>query len=231
MKITFLGHATVLVEMNSKKILFDPFITGNSLTQHIDISYLVVYYLFVTHGHEDHVLDVEAIMKNNPDALLVSNFEIVSWFGKKISLAMRWITGEKHEFDFGTVKYVNAVHSSVLPDGNYEGNPGGFIVYDDSKSLYIAGDTALTKDMELIPLLCPKLDVALLPVGDNFTMGYEDTLIASDLIRCDTIIGYHFDTFPPIEIDKPKAVKYFKDKDKDKGKELVLLNVGESLSI
>ena len=190
-----------------------------------------MYYLFVTHGHEDHVLDVEAIMKNNPDALLVSNFEIVSWFGKKISLAMRWITGEKHEFDFGTVKYVNAVHSSVLPDGTYEGNPEGFIVYDDSKSLYIAGDTALTKDMELIPLLCPKLDVALLPVGDNFTMGYEDTLIASDLIRCDTIIGYHFDTFPPIEIDKPKAVKYFKDKDKDKGKELVLLNVGESLSI
>ena len=227
MKITFLGHATVLVEMNSKKILFDPFITGNSLSQHIDISHLAVDYVFVTHGHEDHVLDVEAVMKNNPDALLVSNFEIVSWFGKKDISGHAMNHGGKYEFDFGTAKYVNAVHSSILPDGTYGGNPGGFVLYDDSKYLYVAGDTALTKDMELIPLLCPKLDVALLPVGDNFTMGYEDALIASDLIRCDKIIGYHFDTFPPIEIDKPKAVKYFKDK----GKELVLLNVGESLSI
>ena len=85
----------------------------------------------------------------------------------------------------------------------------------------------MTKDMELIPLSCPKLDIAVLPIGDNFTMGYEDALIASELIQCDKIIGYHYDTFPPIEIDKSKAIEYFKTK----GKELILLDIGESISV
>lgn len=227
MKITFLGHATLLVEMNDKKILFDPFISGNPLSANINIQNLIVDYIFVSHGHEDHVLDVEAIAKNNDDTLLVSNFEIVSWFGKKNIKGHPMNHGGKHKFDFGTAKYVNAIHSSVLPDGSYGGNPGGFVLYNDSKSIYIAGDTALTKDMELIPMTCPRLDVAVLPIGDNFTMGYEDAFVASDLIGCNKIIGYHYDTFPPIEIDKQKATEYFNNK----GKELILLNIGESISI
>lgn len=227
MKITYLGHATLLVEMNGKKILFDPFITGNELASKIDIDSLKVDYVFVTHGHQDHVLDVEAVLKNNPDAVLVSNFEIISWFGEKGLEGHPMNHGGKYSFDFGTVKYVNAIHSSVLPDGSNGGNPGGFVIYDDSKCVYIAGDTALTKDMELIPLTCPKLDIAILPIGDNFTMGYEDAAIASDFVACNQVLGYHYDTFPPIKIDKTKAVEHF-DK---KGKKLILPDIGESITL
>lgn len=216
-----------MLELNNKKILFDPFISGNPLASDIDIAKLSVDYIFVTHGHEDHVLDVEQISKNNADALLVSNFEIVSWFGEKKVKGHPMNHGGKYNFDFGTAKYVNAIHSSVLPDGSYGGNPGGFVIYNKEKSIYIAGDTALTKDMELIPLTCPKLDIAVLPIGDNFTMGYEDAFIASEFINCDKIIGYHYDTFPPIKIDKKEAIEFFKKN----GKELILLNIGESLSV
>lgn len=227
MKITYLGHATLLIEMNGKKILFDPFISGNEMASKIDIDSLKVDYIFVTHGHQDHVLDVEAIAKNNPEALLVSNFEIVTWFGEKGIKGHPMNHGGKYIFDFGTAKYVNAIHSSTLPDGSNGGNPGGFVLYNDSNSIYIAGDTALTKDMELIPKTCPKLDIAVLPIGDNFTMGYEDAAIASDYIECDKVIGCHYDTFPPIKIDKVKAINHFEGK----GKKLMLPDIGDSITI
>lgn len=227
MKITFLGHATLLVKMNGKKILIDPFITANPLATHININDIECDYIFITHGHQDHILDVKIVHKNNPDALLVSNYEIVTWFEAKGIKGHPMNHGGKRDFDFGTAKYVNAVHTSGLPDGSYGGNPGGFVFYNESNSIYIAGDTALTKDMELIPMTCPKLDIAVLPIGDNFTMGYEDACLASDFIDCNKIIGYHYDTFPPIKIDKEKAVNYFKDK----GKQLILLDVGESMSV
>jgi len=227
MKITFLGHATLLLEMNDKKILVDPFISGNPLASKIDLDSLVVDYIFITHGHQDHVLDVERIAKNNDKTILVSNFEIVSWFQEKGLNGHPMNHGGKYSFDFGTAKYVNAVHSSVLPDGTYGGNPGGFVIYDDDQCIYIAGDTALTRDMELIPMTCPKLDIAVLPIGDNFTMGYEDALIASDFVKCDKIIGCHYDTFPPIKLDHEKAVDHFEKK----GKELILLEIGESFSV
>ena len=227
MKITFFGHATLLIEINNKKILVDPFISANSLASHINIDDIKCDYIFITHGHQDHLLDVRKIHENNPDALLVSNYEIVNWFQAKGIKGHPLNHGGKHKFDFGMAKYVNAVHTSGLPDGSYGGNPGGFVIYNDQNSIYIAGDTALTKDMELIPLTCPKLDVAILPIGDNFTMGYEDACVASDFIACDKIIGCHYDTFPPIEIDKGKAVKYFEDR----GKQLILLEIGASIDV
>lgn len=138
MKITFLGHATMLVEMKGKKILFDPFISGNEMASNIDLNDLKVDYIFLTHGHQDHVLDVETIAKNNPEALLVSNFEIVTWFGEKGIQGHPMNHGGKYLFDFGTAKYVNAIHSSTLPDGSNGGNPGGFVLYNESNSIYIA---------------------------------------------------------------------------------------------
>jgi len=227
MKITFLGHATVLLELNNKKILFDPFITENPLAGNIDIDELRADYIFITHGHQDHVLDVARIHKNNPDTLLVSNFEIVSWFSQKGIKGHPMNHGGKYSFDFGTAKYVNAIHSSVLPDGSSGGNPGGFVLHDDAQCIYVAGDTALTRDMELIQTTCPKLDAAILPIGDNFTMGYEDACIASDFIECDKIIGYHYDTFPPIKIDQAMAVEHFMRR----GKELILLDIGGSVTL
>ena len=114
-----------------------------------------------------------------------------------------------------------------MPDGTYGGNPGGYVIYDESNAVYIAGDTALTRDMELIPMSCPSLDVSILPIGDNFTMGHKDAFIASELINCKKVIGYHFDTFPPIKIDKAEALEYFNKKEK----ELILPTVGESITI
>lgn len=222
MKITFLGHATLLLEFNGKSILVDPFISGNAQASHIDIDAIRCDYILVTHGHQDHVLDVERIASNNPGALLVSNYEIVTWFGAKGIQGHPMNHGGQYSFDFGTVKYVNAIHSSVLPDGSYGGNPGGFVIYNDKQCVYIAGDTALTMDMKLIPMTCPTLDLAILPIGDNFTMGYKDACIASDFIQCDHVLGYHFDTFPPIKLDRKKAQSHFEEK----GKDLILLDIG-----
>ena len=133
--------------------------------------------------------------------------------------------GGKRSFEFGTVKYVNAIHSSMLPDGSYGGAPGGFVVWNNEVSFYFAGDTALTWDMKLIPITCPKLDFAILPIGDNFTMGYEDAVIASDFIQVDKIIACHYDTFGYIKINHDAAIKEFKNA----GKELILLEPGSSL--
>ncbi len=226
MKITYLGHASLLIAFNGKRLLFDPFITGNPLAKDIDIATIEADYILITHGHQDHVLDVEAIA-NRTGAMLISNFEIISWFGEKGVKGHPMNHGGKFDFDFGTVKYVNAIHSSVLPDGTYGGNQGGFVIWDEDQCLYVAGDTALTLDMKLIPMTCPKLDIAILPIGDNFTMGYEDALIASDLVGCSRVLGYHFDTFPPIEIDKEKAKQLFSED----GKELIVPEIGESFEV
>lgn len=224
MKVTYFGHATVLIELGSTRLLFDPFITGNPLAQHVDIQEIKADYILITHGHEDHVLDVEAIARNN-NATLISNFEIISWFGAKGLSGHPMNHGGKYTFDFGTVKYVNAIHSSVLPDGTYGGNPGGFVIWNENTCVYVAGDTALSKDMKLIPETCPKPDLAILPIGDNFTMGYEDAVIASDYVNCNKVIGYHFDTFPPIKIEHLKAKELFAKHQK----ELIIPEIGETI--
>ncbi len=226
MKVTYYGHASFQVEMNGRHLVFDPFISSNSKAGHIRVDDIKADYLLLSHGHGDHVEDVEKIARNN-GATVVSCFEIVSWFENKGIKGHPMNHGGKWKFDFGTLKYVFATHSSVLPDGTYGGNPGGFVLWDDAVCFYFAGDTALTMDMKLIPLTCPKLDFAILPVGDNFTMGYEDAALAAEFIECDTIIGCHFDTFPYVAIDHGAAKKAFEAK----GKKLLLPAVGETVEI
>lgn len=227
MKITFLGHATLLIEIENHSLIVDPFISGNTLASHIDLNSIKADYILLTHGHQDHVLDVETIAKNNPSPTIISNYEVVQWFGEKGFQGHPLNHGGQHSWDFGTLKYVNAIHSSVLPDGSYGGNPGGFVLSTGSKCIYIAGDTALTMDMKLIPMTCPKLDLAILPIGDNFTMGYQDAAIASDFVDCDTVLGYHYDTFPPIALNKDQALAHFKNH----SKELLLPAIGETITI
>ena len=222
MKITYIGHGGFIVEVNGKTLVFDPFITPNDLAKDkINISDIKADYVLLTHGHEDHVADAATIAKAN-DAPIISNYEIVSWYGEKGLKGHPMNHGGKWEFDFGTVNYVNAVHSSVLPDGTYGGNPGGFVITTDEGTFYFAGDTALTWDMKLIPMLYPKLDFAILPIGDNFTMSYEHAVIASDFIECDNIIGCHYDTFGFIEINHEAAQQAFITK----GKKLTLPEIG-----
>ncbi|MCC5937660.1 MAG: metal-dependent hydrolase [Lunatimonas sp.] len=223
-EVTFYGHSAFLITIDGKKVLFDPFITPNDGAKSIDISKISPDYILVSHGHADHVADVEEIAKQS-GAMLVSNFEIVSWFQKKgIENVHPMNHGGSKVFDFGKVKYVNAIHSSTLPDDSPGGNPGGFVVETKHGSFYYAGDTALTYDMKLIGEEF-SIDFALLPIGDNFTMGIEDALKAADFVGTDRVIGMHYDTFPYILLDKEQAQR----KALEAHKELILLEIGEKI--
>jgi L-ascorbate metabolism protein UlaG (beta-lactamase superfamily) len=223
MKITFYGHASLGIEVSGKHIVIDPFISANPKASHIDLSTLKADYILLTHAHQDHILDTETIAKKT-GAIIVSNYEIATYFGNKGLQYHPMNHGGSWHFDFGKVKYVNAVHTSSFPDGSYGGQPGGFVIEGEHKNIYIAGDTALTMDMKIIPLQT-KLDLAILPIGDNFTMGINDAIIASDFVDCDKVLGYHYDTFGYIEINHEKAIKDFFDA----GKDLMLLEIGESI--
>ncbi len=227
MKITYYGHSCFLVEAGGKRLLFDPFVSGNSLVTKINAGDIRCDYILLTHGHSDHVADVETVMQYSPAAVIVGIWEIHAHYSAKGYPTHPMNKGGWWSFDFGGVKMVNAVHSSSFPDGSYAGEPAGFVLETPDGTLYMAGDTALTLDMQLIPRTCPKLDVAILPIGSNFTMDYQDAVIASDFIACDRIIGCHYDTFGFIKIDHDKAKAAFAEK----GKELILLEIGASIEI
>ncbi|WP_394759511.1 metal-dependent hydrolase [Flavobacterium sp.] len=225
MKITFYGHASIGIEVAGKHILIDPYISANPKASHIDINSIKADYILITHAHNDHILDVEVIAKRT-NAVIVSNYEIATHFGNKGFQFHPMNHGGSWDFDFGNVKYVNAIHTSSFPDGSYGGNPGGFVIEGEHKNIYIAGDTALTMDMKLIPMRT-KLDLAILPIGDNFTMNVDDAILASDFVDCDKVLGYHYDTFGYIEVNHDEAKKKFFDA----GKDLMLLEIGESIDL
>lgn len=228
MNITYFGHNCFLIEINGIKVLFDPFITQNPISDIKDISSIQCDYILLTHGHGDHCADVLEVLKFNPEAILISNFEVVNWFQNQREIqAIPMNIGGKIKTKFGSIKIVNAIHSSAMPDGSYGGNPLGFIIYTDTKKFYFAGDTALTMDMKLIGEYYGPIDFSIMPIGDHFTMGYEDALIASDFVNTKTVIGAHYDTFEWIKIDHDKAINCFKSANK----ELILIPLSQSITI
>ena len=224
MKITAYGHACLSIETAGTIVLVDPFISGNPNAAHIDINSIKADYILLTHAHQDHILDAEAIAKNT-GAVIVSNYEIASHYGAKGFSYHPMNHGGSWKFDFGLVRYVNAIHTSSFPDGSYGGQPGGFVIEAD-KNIYIAGDSSLTMDMQLIPMRT-QLDLAILPIGNNFTMDIDDAVIAADFVQCNRVLGYHYDTFGYIEIDPQIA----KQKFAKAGKELVLLEIAACLEL
>ena len=226
MNLTFYGHSCFSVTVNKKKLLFDPFITGNELAKDINIDAIEADYILLSHGHYDHVADAESIAKRT-GATVIAAYEVAMWFaGKGIEKYQPMNTGGKWKFDFGTVKAVNAIHSSSLPDGSYGGNPMGFIIMNDEQNFYYSGDSALTLDMQLVPMFA-NIDFALLPIGDNFTMGMEDAVQAAKMVQTKMVIGLHYDTFGYIKIDHQKAIDLFKKNEL----ELKLLAIGETIEI
>jgi len=226
MQFTYLGHSCFCITINGKKLLFDPFITGNELAAAIDVNSIEADYILLSHGHFDHVADAELIAKRT-GATIIANYEVAMWFaGKGIEKYHPMNPGGKWSFDFGTIKCINAIHSSSLPDGSYGGTPMGFIIMNDEQNFYYAGDTALTLDMQLIPLFA-NIDFAILPVGDNFTMGMEDAVQAAKMVQTKMVIGVHYDTFGFIKIDHQKAKELFKTNDL----ELMLPGIGETIEI
>ena len=226
MKITFLGHAALLIETGSHRLVVDPFITGNDLAKDkINLEDLRPDVILLTHAHQDHVLDVEALAKPG-GAQIISNFEIVSYYQNKGLEGHPMNHGGAREFDFGWLKYVNAVHTSSFADGTYGGQPGGFLLKSGGKTVYVAGDTALHMDMKLIPSFA-KPDLAVLPIGDNFTMGVADAVQAADFVDCKRVLGVHYNTFGYIVIDTGDAHRQFEAS----GKSLLLPGIGESVDV
>lgn len=225
MKITYYGHSCFGVEICGKHLVIDPFITGNPLAKNININSIKADYLLLTHAHQDHVLDVE-ILAEKTGATIISNYEIVMYYMTKNLKGHPVNHGGTFKTAEFSVKYVNAIHTSSFADGTYGGEPGGFVISGEGKSIYIAGDTALSMDMKIIPMQT-KLTMSILPIGDNFTMGVEDALLATDFVACDKVIGCHYNTFPPIAIDTQKAKQVFKKANK----KLFIMDIGETISV
>ena len=226
MKVSYHGHSVVKIETNTATILIDPFITGNSMTdlQADDVKADVI---LLTHGHNDHVGDTVALAKAN-DALVVAPFELATYLGWKGVNTHPMHIGGAHEFDFGTVKLTQAFHGSAYTDEEnqqiiYTGMPSGILFTAEGKTIYHAGDTALYSDMKLIAK--HNVDLAFLPIGDNFTMGPEDALIAAEWIGAKKVVPVHYNTFPVIEQDAAAFVK------KVSPGEGIVLNAGEELEL
>lgn len=226
MKITYYGHSCFGIEVANTYLLFDPFISPNPLASAISVEEIPADYILLSHGHADHVADAEAIAKRT-GATIVAGYEVATWFGNKgIEKYHPMNTGGETSFDFGSIKFVSAIHSSTMPDGSDGGVPGGFIVRTSEGTFYYAGDTALTYDMKLIGAY-EKLDFAFLPIGDNFTMGVKDALIATSFINCGEVVGMHYDTFPYVTINQAEAIEVFAKA----GKNLNLMTIGETVEM
>jgi L-ascorbate metabolism protein UlaG (beta-lactamase superfamily) len=226
MKLTYYGQSSFMVDVQGKKILFDPFITDNELARDVDVNKIEADYIFLSHGHPDHTADCVTIAKRT-NAQVIAVFEIHEWLNKQgINNTHPMNIGGKWKFDFGTVKCVTAQHSSSMTDGTYGGNPMGFVFTTASGNFYYSGDTALTLDMQLIPTWAT-LNFAVLPIGDNFTMDVADAIRAAEFVQTNKVVGVHYNTFGFIKIDKEKAKIEFTKA----GKTLLLPAIGETIDV
>lgn len=224
MKLNYLGHSTFLLETGSHRLLFDPFLNDNDLAS-VDADEVECDFILLSHGHEDHTADALSIAQRN-NATIIANYEIAEYFGAKGAKTHGMNPGGAHLFPFGRLKLTLAHHTSSLNAGLnpiYMGVPCGLLVEANGKKVYHAGDTALFLDMQLIGRA--GLDVALLPIGDNFTMGPEDAIEALDFLKPKLAVPMHYNTWPPIAQD---AAAFARDAAK-RGHQIRPLRPGESL--
>ncbi|RZM03842.1 MAG: metal-dependent hydrolase, partial [Pedobacter sp.] len=222
---TYYGQSCFTIEAAGKKFLFDPFITHNPLADNGYIQTIEADYILVSHGHSDHIADLATIAKRT-NATVIAMVEVADWITKQGVKNVIDINFGKSKFDFGVLRTVWAVHSSANPDGSYGGNPAGFVLELEGKAIYFAGDTALTLEMKLLADLY-KLDYAILPIGGHYTMDVDDALIATKYLECNTVIGVHYNTFPPIQIDTDDAIAKFSREHKT----LLLPAIGKSIEL
>jgi L-ascorbate metabolism protein UlaG (beta-lactamase superfamily) len=224
-KITWYSHACFLIETDQTRLLTDPFLTDNPLASG-KADEIQADYILVSHGHGDHVGDTVSIA-NRTHATVISNYEIQSWLANQgVENTHPQHIGGGFDYPWGRVKLTIAHHGSALPDGSYGGNPCGFLFYIEGKKIYHACDTGLFYDMKLIGE--EGIDLAILPIGDNFTMGPDDALRAVKLIEPARVIPIHYNTFDVIKQD-PNA--WAKQVQKETTAKATVMNPGESIEI
>jgi L-ascorbate metabolism protein UlaG (beta-lactamase superfamily) len=227
-RVTWLGHAALRIETNGHTLLIDPFFTGNPAAEKAGITAdsMKADFILVSHGHADHVGDAVAIATRT-GATVIANFEIAGWFEKQNVKAHGMQHGGAFGFPFGRVKMTLAFHGSMLPDGTSGGNPAGFLVTtSDGKCIYDAADTGLFGDMKLIGK--EGIDLAILPIGDNYTMGPDDALRAVRMLKPTKVFPIHYDTWPPIAQD---AQAWVTRVNKKTDAEAVVLKVGDWVEV
>lgn len=224
-KVTWYGHACFMIETGDARLLIDPFLTGNP-TAPVEANQLNPDFILVSHGHGDHVGDAVAIAKRC-QATTISNFEIQNWLSAQgVEKAHPMHIGGGFDFPWGRVKLTIAHHGSALPDGTYGGNPCGFLLTIQGKKIYHACDTGLFYDMKLIGE--EGIDLAILPIGDNFTMGPDDALRAVKLIQPKRVIPIHYNTFDVIRQDPQQWADRVK---KETAAEAIVLEPGQSIEL
>ncbi len=222
-KLTWYGHGTWGIESEKHKIVLDPFFDDNPSSP-VKTSEVEADFILVSHGHFDHIADASSLA-NRTKAQVIANYEIANWLGSEqnVENTIGMNIGGKVDLAFGSVKMTMAHHSSQLPDGSYGGFPSGFLLTFPNTSIYFACDTALFSDMKLYTA-----DIAVLPIGDLFTMGPEDSITATQLISPRKVIPAHYNTWPPIEQNGNQWAQKIREQT---SAEPVMINAGDSIEI
>lgn len=227
MKVTYYGQSCVEFDIDGVKVLLDPFIRYNPLAKDVDVSSIKPDYIFLSHAHQDHVADMFTIQQQS-GATVASIVETAAWVRKQgvpEDKVIEYNLGGTLDLPFGKVKMVFAAHSNSTVDGEYAGFPVGYVFFLKGKTVYFAGDTALTMEMKLLERY--HIDWALLPIGGHYTMDVDDAILAAEFVNCNKVIGIHYDSFPPIKIDHELASKKFSEADVY----LALPKIGETIAL
>jgi L-ascorbate metabolism protein UlaG (beta-lactamase superfamily) len=222
--LTYYGHSAFKLYDDNHTIVIDPFLTGNPNAK-VKPEEVKADFVILTHGHGDHLGDGIKIAKAS-DATVIAVSELADYCIAKGAKAHNMHIGGSFQFPFGRVKFTIAHHGSKTPDGEYVGSPAGVIVSIGGKNVYHCGDTGLFLDMKLIGDLTP-IDIMLVPIGDNFTMGIDDAVMAVEFVNPKVAIPMHYNTWPPISADP----SVFGKKLSEKGKNNIIMDFNETIEL